>query len=111
MLMPALIEDEDTEDPAHGSLGDAGIELVHGEGEEDGEQEEEEGVKQDGDVVGNGGKEEEEMDEEEDQGVSHTAAEGWDFSGDEWAVIQEERRKQWEQSQVPHPDPQTLNPM
>ena len=38
------------------------------------------------------------LEKKEQEGDSGTASQTWNFSADEWAVIQEERRKQWLQT-------------
>jgi hypothetical protein len=95
MIMPALIEDKDADEPENGSYGVAYAEGVHGEGQEDRGQQEQESVR-----LGGKGDEnlEDLMEKKEQEGDSETASQTWDFSADEWAVIQEERRKQWLQT-------------
>ena len=95
MIMPALIEDKDADEPENGSYGVAYAEGVHGEGQEDRGQPEQEIVR-----LGGKGNEnlEELLEKKEQEGDSGTASQTWNFSADEWAVIQEERRKQWLQT-------------
>jgi hypothetical protein len=93
--MPALIEDKDAEETEHGCCGVTCAEHMHGEGQEDRGQQEQESVRLAGEGNGNS---EEVSEKKEQEGGSETAAQTWDFSADEWAVIQEERRKQWLQT-------------